>query len=139
MIAQTGHSDVTTQGIRVRVAAELRSESPDGAGTTWNFAYRVVIRNEGTEAATLRSRHWVVRDADARRRDVRGEGVVGAQPRLEPGETFSYESGCSLATHWGTMEGSYRMERDDGSSFEARIGRFFLAPNTAPIGELDAD
>ena len=67
---------------------------------------------------------------------MRGPGVVGQQPVIDPGESFEYVSGCPLPTSWGTMEGSYTMEREDGGTFEAAIGQFFLARNVAPISEL---
>lgn len=130
---ETGHSDVTSEGVRVRVAAKYLPSQSDPDQGQYVFAYRVLIQNEGTARARLVSRHWIVRDAHNERRDVRGPGVVGAHPDLAPGEQFEYESGCVLSTSWGTMEGSYRMQREDGSQFEATIGRFFLAPTVAPV------
>jgi ApaG protein len=94
------------------------------------FAYRITITNEGTETARLLSRHWVIIDADNHREEVRGEGVVGKQPEIPPGEKFEYTSGCPLRTSWGTMEGTYQMERADKRKFRAQIGRFFLVPST---------
>jgi ApaG protein len=134
---ETGHSDLTTQGIRVRVAAQLHAGDSNPGQRVYVYAYKVVIENVGDERARLISRHWVVRDANGERRDVKGPGVVGEHPDLAPGQSFEYVSGCHLATEWGTMEGSYRMRRPDGSEFEARIGRFFLAPNAAPIAAMD--
>ena len=133
---ETGHSDVTTNGIRVRVAAQLHPEQSDPERRSFLYAYRVVIENVGDVPAKLLTRHWVVRDANGDKREVRGPGVVGEYPDLPPGQSFEYMSGCQLKTEWGTMEGSYRMRRPDGTEFEARIGRFFLAPNVAPIGSL---
>ena len=103
-----------------------------------SFLYRVVITNLGPKRARLLSRHWVIRDADNELREVRGPGVVGQCPTLGPGEDFEYRSRCLLPTEWGTMEGSYTMQRDDGTTFEARIGRFFLARTAAPITALEA-
>ena len=95
-------------------------------------------RERGDRPARLKSRHWIIRDADNQQREVRGPGVVGKQPHLEPGGSFAYVSGCPLETEWGTMEGWFQCERDDGETFSARIGRFFLAPTVAPLPELDA-
>jgi ApaG protein len=137
-MTKSGHSDTTTEGIRVRVGAQFVPEQSDPERKHWVYAYRVVITNLGQQRCKLLSRHWVIRDANNDRRDVRGPGVVGEQPDLEPGKSFEYMSGCPLATEWGTMEGSYRMRRADGTEFEARIGRFFLARTTAPITSTDS-
>ncbi|MCB9915952.1 MAG: Co2+/Mg2+ efflux protein ApaG [Planctomycetes bacterium] len=128
-----GHSDVTTEGIRVRVGAQYLPGRSDPSLGHFTYAYRVVLTNVGERPAQLLSRHWIVLDADNDRREVRGEGVVGEQPRLDPGQSFEYVSGSSLPTEWGTMEGSYQMIRDDGELFRAAIGRFFLAPTAAPL------
>ena len=133
---ETGHSDTTTQGIRIRVAAQIQAVHTDPDRRHFAYAYRVVITNEGTERAKLMRRHWIVRDANGDIREVQGPGVIGEFPDLAPGESFEYVSGCPLQTEWGTMEGSYRMRRPDGTEFDARIGRFFLAPNVAPIASL---
>jgi ApaG protein len=130
---QTGHSDVVTQGVRIKVASQYLPEQSSPDDELYAFAYRVRILNEGSEPATLRSRRWVIRDADGEVEIVEGPGVIGEEPRLEPGEQFEYTSGCPLPTTWGTMEGHYVMERDDGSTFQAEVGRFFLAPTVAPI------
>lgn len=95
------------------------------------FAYTVVIANEGGERIQLRSRHWVITDGRGRIEEVRGRGVVGEQPLLDPGESFQYTSGCVLETPQGTMHGTYRMQRDDGSYFEAEISPFVLQTPTA--------
>lgn len=119
-------SVATTEGIRIEAEAFYVEEQSDPEARQYRFAYTISIRNEGDEPAQLRSRHWIIVDADNNREDVRGPGVVGKQPLLKPGESFEYTSGCPLPTGWGTMEGSYSMTRPDGRSFEARIGRFFL-------------
>ncbi|MBL8694315.1 MAG: Co2+/Mg2+ efflux protein ApaG [Planctomycetes bacterium] len=131
-----GHSNAVTEGIRVRVAAQLVPEQSDPQQGRFLYVYRVILTNEGDERAKLLGRHWIILDADNERRDVRGSGVVGEHPDLAPGESFQYQSSCQLATRWGTMEGSYLFERPDGRRFEAAIGRFFLAPNAAPISAL---
>ena len=130
---QTGHSDNTTAGVRIRVAAQFLSEHSNPARGHYLFQYHVVIDNCGEERARLLSRHWIIRDATGETREVRGPGVVGEYPDLAPGEQYMYTSGCPLPTEWGTMEGTYRMAREDGSEFDVAIGRFFLAPTTAPI------
>jgi ApaG protein len=119
-------SDTVTEGIRVQAAAQYLDGESEPDQRQYLFAYRIRVRNEGTRRARLKSRHWIIVDADNHREDVRGPGVVGKTPLLAPGESFEYSSGCPLRTPWGTMEGSYTMERDDGTSFEAAVGRFFL-------------
>ena len=91
------------------------------------FAYTITIRNSGTVAARLVSRHWLITDANGKVQEVRGEGVVGEQPWLRPGESFGYTSGSVLETSLGTMEGSYAMVADDGTHFEVPIAVFRLA------------
>ena len=126
--ARSAHSDTLTQGIRIQARAEWVEEQSDPDRGQWLYAYRIVMSNEGSTPARLRSRHWIILDANNQREDVRGPGVVGKTPRLAPGENFAYASSCPLRTPWGTMEGSYTFERDDGSSFEVAVGRFFLVP-----------
>jgi ApaG protein len=121
-------SDTTTEGIRIQAQAQFMEADSDPGADQFLFAYRIVITNTGTKPARLKARHWVILDADHRREDVHGEGVVGKTPRLAAGESFAYTSGCPLRSEWGTMEGSYLMERDDGRTFHVRIGRFVLAP-----------
>jgi ApaG protein len=92
--------------------------------------YTVEIANVGKEAAQLRSRHWIITDANGRIEEVRGLGVVGKQPRLEPGERFEYTSWAMLRTPFGTMRGSYFMVRPNGQGFEAKIAESALTqPN----------
>ena len=119
-------SDVTTEGIRVGATAYYIPEQSDPDGHQYIFGYNIVIANVGEKPAKLVSRHWAIIDAHGRREDVRGPGVVGQTPRLEPGQAFKYQSFCPLRTKWGTMEGEYLFQRDDGSQFEVQIGRFFL-------------
>lgn len=95
------------------------------------FAYTVIITNDSHVRVQLRSRHWIITDGRGRIEEVRGPGVVGEQPLLEPGESFEYTSGCVLETPQGTMHGSYNMVRDDGTSFEAKISPFVLATPSA--------
>lgn len=91
------------------------------------YTYTVRIRNGGTSAARLVSRHWIITDARGEREEVTGEGVIGQQPHLAPGQSFEYTSFCVLRTPLGQMRGSYTMTRDDGRTFEADIAPFALA------------
>ena len=91
------------------------------------FAYTITIRNTGSVAAQLVSRHWIITDAQGLVQEVRGLGVVGAQPLLQPGESFEYTSGTSIATPVGTMRGSYQMVAEDGTRFDAPVAEFALS------------
>lgn len=91
------------------------------------FAYTITIRNTGKLPAQLISRHWIITDANNAVQEVRGLGVVGHQPLLQPGERFEYTSGCSLTTPVGTMKGTYQMVGEDGTRFDATIPEFVLA------------
>lgn len=91
------------------------------------FAYTIRITNRGSVAAQLISRHWVITDADNQVQEVRGLGVVGEQPLLQPGQSFEYSSGAVIATPVGTMRGSYQMQAADGTQFEAPIPQFTLS------------
>ena len=133
---QQGSSDVSTEGVRVQVAAQPIPEQSDPDGRLYAFAYRVRITNEGEDWAKLRSRRWVITDSSGELEVVEGAGVVGHQPELEPGEGFEYMSGCPLRTSWGTMEGHFVMQRRDGSTFEAKVGRFFLTKDTRLIDSV---
>jgi ApaG protein len=91
------------------------------------FGYTITIRNDGDVPAKLLTRHWIITDAEGRQQEVRGEGVVGEQPRLKPGQGFRYSSGAVLQTPVGAMQGSYQMIGDDGLQFDAPIPPFRLA------------
>ncbi|MDP7062882.1 MAG: Co2+/Mg2+ efflux protein ApaG [Planctomycetota bacterium] len=133
---QTGHSDCTTEGIRVQVgAAYLPVQSAPEMGRYY-FAYRVILTNVGDRSARLVSRLWRITDAENAIREVEGPGVVGEHPLLHPGDRFEYMSGSPLSTSWGTMEGHFIWERDDGDQFQVAIGRFFLAETVAPLAEM---
>jgi ApaG protein len=94
------------------------------------FSYTVTIRNTGQQAARLLTRHWIINDANGNVQEVHGEGVVGEQPYLRPGESFQYTSGTVIETPVGSMEGSYQMVDDDGNPFDAPIPAFTLSlPN----------
>jgi len=118
-------SEALTRGVRVEVAAHY---SPDHShpGARWFFLYTVTITNEGEETVQLVSRHWVITDGAGEVEEVRGPGVVGEQPVLEPGDSYQYTSGCPLPTPFGSMEGSYQMLTPSGGRFEADIAPFLL-------------
>ena len=120
-------SSALTDGIRVTVQSLYLADQSAPEQDRYVFAYTVAIANEGTRPAQLRTRHWIITDARGTIEEVRGEGVVGEQPRILPGKVFQYTSGCVLATPVGTMHGTYRMHRDDGSYFDAEIAPFSLA------------
>lgn len=113
--------------IRVDVATQYLVEQSDAAANRYVFAYTINISNVGNIAAQLVSRHWLITDADGDVQEVRGLGVVGHQPLLQPGEHFEYTSGCALNTPVGTMSGSYQMTAEDGTQFDAPIAEFVLS------------
>ena len=104
----------------------LADQSDENAGR-FVFAYTITIRNPGNVTAQLISRHWIITDSQGLVQEVRGLGVVGAQPVLRPGESFEYTSGTSIGTPVGTMRGSYQMVAEDGTRFEAAIPEFTLS------------
>ena len=108
------------------VVQYLHDQSDDKAGR-YVFAYTINIRNTGNATAQLISRHWIITDAQGLVQEVRGLGVVGAQPVLRPGEQHEYTSGAAIATPVGTMRGSYQMVAEDGTRFEAPIPEFTLS------------
>jgi ApaG protein len=116
----------TTQGIRVCVEPRFVEEESQPEKRKFFFAYTVEITNTSTKSVQLRSRHWRIIDGEGNIQEVRGAGVVGEQPTLEPGETFRYTSGCPLTTPDGTMQGSYTMIADSGETFRAEIPAFSL-------------
>lgn len=124
-------STAVTQGLRVTVRSRYLPEQSSPAERRYVFAYTVRIENEAGPRAQLRSRHWVITDGSGHVEEVRGPGVVGQQPQLAQGESFEYTSGCILKTGHGTMHGSYQMERDDGTTFDADIATFALALPTS--------
>jgi ApaG protein len=115
-----------TQGVKISVRSRYREEESNPKEQQYFFTYEVTIENESPEPVQLVSRHWIIKDGFQHVEEVRGEGVVGETPYLEPGECFVYESGCPLPTDFGSMRGSYLMERPDGEQFEAVIAPFPL-------------
>lgn len=119
-------SSATTRGIRVEVESRFdptRSRPQEGH---WFFLYTIRITNEGPGMVRLLSRHWVITDAAGKVEEVRGAGVVGRQPVLDPGESFEYTSACPLGTPFGTMHGSYQMVTAGGEEFDVEIAPFAL-------------
>ena len=113
--------------ITVHVETNFVAEQSSAEDSRYVFAYTVTIRNEGPTAATLLTRHWIITDADGNENHVRGDGVVGEQPHLRPGEGFRYTSGAMIETPVGSMHGSYQMVDDSGRSFDPPIAPFTLA------------
>jgi ApaG protein len=117
----------TNHDFDIDVATRYLDEQSEPDQDRYVFAYTVRIRNNGSVPAQLLGRHWIITDANGVVQEVTGEGVVGEQPWLRPGEDFSYTSGAVLQTHLGTMQGSYEMVADDGTHFEAPIPAFTLS------------
>ena len=125
------NSDTNTESpsrsIQVDVDTLYVESESDPEQNHFVFAYTITIRNVGETAARLLTRHWVIRDANGKVQEVQGEGVVGEQPHLKPGEGFQYTSGTMLETSMGTMGGSYCLVTDDGTEFKALIADFLLS------------
>ena len=113
--------------INIAVRVNYIPEQSDEADNRFVFAYTITITNIGQATAKLVSRHWVITDANRHVQEVRGQGVVGVQPQLNPGQSFEYTSGTVLSTQVGTMSGSYQMVAEDGTQFEALIPQFVLS------------
>lgn len=113
--------------ISINVATDYVDEQSDPDIGRYVFAYTITIANQGKIAARLLSRHWVITDGNGKVQEVDGDGVVGEQPHLSPGEEFRYSSGAVLETPVGSMQGRYRMQADNGTDFEAPIPAFTLA------------
>lgn len=115
-----------TEGIRIDVSASYAPEDSAPGQNRWCFHYDIRITNEGQEPVQLLRRHWIIRDALERVEEVEGAGVVGQQPRLRPGESFAYRSGCVLRTPLGWMRGTYLFVRGTNEPFRATIPEFTL-------------
>ena len=120
----------TTRDVTVRVSVSFLPEQSDLPRGRWFWAYHIRIENGGSQSVQLLYRHWLITDGRGAQHEVRGEGVVGEQPVIEPGGAYDYVSGCPLETPTGAREGSYRMVAEDGASFDAAIPRF---PLIAPV------
>ena len=119
-------SEAETAGVRVNVRAHYSPEHSSPVASKWFFLYTIRVSNEGQETVQLLSRHWVIRDATGQIEEVRGPGVVGEQPVIEPGESYEYTSGCPLPTPFGSMEGTYQLVTESGVEFDAQIAEFML-------------
>jgi ApaG protein len=116
-----------TYRIRVDVETSYLEEQSDPRERKFVFSYTITLRNEGRVPAKLLTRHWIITDANGKVQEVRGDGVVGEQPHLKPGQGFRYSSGAMIETPVGAMQGSYQMVADDGARFDAPIAPFRLA------------
>ena len=116
-----------TFDIRIQVVTDYIDDQSAPESDRYVFAYTITIANNGEIPARLISRHWVITDANGKGQEVTGDGVVGEQPHLNPGEEFRYSSGAVLETPVGAMQGLYRMEADNGVNFDAPIAPFTLA------------
>lgn len=115
------------QDIDISVQTQYLQEQSDPDNDRYAFAYTIGIENRGAEPIKLVSRHWIITDDNDQIEEVRGPGVVGLQPMIEPGQKFVYTSGAILTTQFGTMQGSYEMLKPDGSRFDAEIPAFLLS------------
>lgn len=113
--------------IRIQVTTSYVDDQSEPDSDRYVFAYTITISNSGNVAAQLISRHWIITDANGKVQEVNGDGVVGEQPYLNPGEEFRYSSGAVLETPVGAMQGIYRMEAEGGITFDAPIAPFTLA------------
>ena len=122
----------TTRGVTVRVSVSYLPEQSEPAHGRWFWAYHIRIENDGDQSVQLLTRHWVITDGRGAIEEVRGDGVVGDQPMIDPGESYDYVSGCPLKTPAGSMQGSYGMIDFDGEPFDVAIPLFPLhSPATA--------
>ncbi len=114
---------------KIEIAAMVRhlAEQSDEAENRYVFSYTITISNVGESTVQLLGRHWIITDANSQVQEVRGQGVVGEQPVLKPGQSFGYTSGTVISTPVGTMRGSYQMVSEDGTKFEAPISQFVLS------------
>lgn len=117
----------TPYHIEVKVQTTYIEEQSSPSDNRYVFAYTITLRNAGSVAAKLLTRHWIITDSNGKTQEVRGEGVVGEQPHLAPGESFQYTSGTMIETSVGSMRGSYQMIADDGVEFDAEIAPFTLS------------
>ena len=120
-------TDSSLNNINVNVETRYLEEQSNPDNNYYVFAYTITIQNLGKQQAQLLTRHWVITDANHKVQEVRGDGVVGEQPVLDPGEQFVYTSGTMIETSVGTMKGSYQMRAQDGSRFDAIIDEFVLS------------
>jgi ApaG protein len=120
-------SELVTRSVRVSVLAEYAAERSRPDQQQWFFLYTITIANEGAATVQLVSRHWIITDGAGHVEEVKGPGVVGQQPVLAPGQSFTYTSGCPLKTPFGTMQGTYQMVTPGGENFDVAIAPFTLS------------
>jgi ApaG protein len=120
------NSEASTRGVRVEVESEYIPEQSDPQTQFYFFAYHITITNEGNMPVQLLNRHWIITDGNGKVEEVKGPGVIGEQPTLDPGDSFNYSSFCPLPTPMGTMRGYYDMRLPDGQHFNAEIAEFRL-------------
>ncbi|KAB5623928.1 Co2+/Mg2+ efflux protein ApaG [Pseudomonas putida] len=113
--------------IDVSVVTRFLKEQSDPENNRFAFAYTITVSNNGTLKAKLRARHWLITNGDGAVDEVRGDGVIGQQPTIDPGQSYTYSSGAVISTRVGTMQGSYQMFAEDGTRFDAEIAPFRLA------------
>jgi len=131
IMAKSLGSEAVTNEMRIQVEPSFMDAHSDSERGRFIFSYKVRMTNDGSVRVRLVSRSWKIVDADGNHNDVDGPGVVGQHPDLAPGETYEYSSFCPLATEWGTMEGHFVFEHEDGSTFQAQVARFYLAAPTS--------
>jgi ApaG protein len=119
--------EIDQHGVIIQAQVNYLPEQSDEAANRFVFSYTITITNLGQSSAKLISRHWIITDANNHVQEVRGQGVVGEQPLLKPGQSFEYTSGTVLATQVGTMRGSYQMLAEDNTQFDADIPQFVLS------------
>ena len=122
----TTTSDAVTRGVRVSVRARYSDQNSDPHARQWVFLYTITISNESAARVQLLKRHWVITDANGEIEEVKGPGVVGKQPILEPGQSFEYTSACPLKTPFGSMHGTYQMLGPDSETFDVEVAGFAL-------------
>ncbi len=125
--------ETVTRDIRVAVEPKFLDDQSEPAQGRYVWAYRVTIRNDSSTTVQLRSRYWRITDATGRIQEVRGEGVVGKQPTLRPGDSFEYTSGTPLPTPSGFMGGTYQMQTGEGEQFDVEIPTFSLDSPHQPV------
>ncbi|WP_433885490.1 Co2+/Mg2+ efflux protein ApaG [Pseudomonas vranovensis] len=113
--------------IDVSVVTRFLKEQSDSENNRFAFAYTITVKNNGSVTAKLMSRHWLITNGDGHVEEVKGAGVIGQQPTIEPGQSHTYSSGAVISTQVGTMQGSYQMFAEDGKRFDAVIAPFRLA------------
>ncbi len=117
----------SSQKIQIVAQVKYVPEQSDEADNRYVFTYTITVTNNGESAAQLLGRHWIITDSNNQVQEVRGQGVVGEQPLIKPGQSFGYTSGTVLSTPVGTMTGSYQMVNEDGTKFDATIPQFVLS------------